>query len=126
MKSIVSALNAISASIDSLTKAIQNKNSKYYNYSPQTTTTTTTGYQEYSYNRITVREDQAIKAIYQAMTDKGSYPEHHEYIVRELENKWPALYKALQELVSAKNNSFNKMTRQKTKDSFWKNNNLSQ
>lgn len=125
MKSIISALNAIANSIDNLTKAIQNKNNKYYNYSPQTTTTTTSGYNPYSYARITVKEEQAIKAIYSAMTDKGAYPEHHDHVVRELQTKWPVLYKALQELVSAKNTHYNTITRQKAKEDLWKKQNLS-
>lgn len=120
MKSIVSALYAIVKSIENLTKAIQNKNSNSYYSKPLPPSTTTTTYvsNQYSYIRITVQEEQAMKAIYSALTDKGNHPEHHDYIVRELELKWPVLHKALSEFIAARNQNINNINRQKHAKDF--------
>jgi hypothetical protein len=44
---------------------------------------------------ISQEEKNAIDSIYKALTEKASYPEHYDYVMRELKNKFPDLYKSL-------------------------------
>jgi hypothetical protein len=48
---------------------------------------------------ISQEEKNAIDSIYKALTEKASYPEHYDYVMRELKNKFPDLYKSLDSLV---------------------------
>lgn len=129
MKSI---LNNLILAINNLSAAI-NKKSNYYN---TTTTTTGGGYTypstsspyssgvkitSYTQNKpaeitITREEYDALKAVYNAITDKGSHPKHHDHVARELKTKWPVLDSALKQVVKAcdyKHSSYNKQ--------IWKN-----
>jgi hypothetical protein len=129
MKSI---LNNLILAINNLTAAINKKNNSYNT----TTTSTGTGYtypstsNPYSSNvkvtsyaqnnstevTITREEYNALKAVYNAVTDKGSHPKHHDHVARELKTKWPVLDSALKQVVKAceyKHSSYNKQ--------IWKN-----
>lgn len=55
-------------------------------------------------------EKDAIDSIYKAISDKGSHPDHHDHIMRELSTKWPVLYKALMQLISARKEHYNQQT----------------
>ena len=44
---------------------------------------------------ISEEEKNAIDSIYKTLTEKASYPEHYDYVMRELKNKFPDLYKSL-------------------------------
>ena len=44
---------------------------------------------------ISQEEKNAIDSIYKTLTEKASYPEHYDYVMRELKNKFPDLYKSL-------------------------------
>lgn len=48
---------------------------------------------------ISKAEYDILERIYSALFDKGSYPAHHESVMRELKNKWPVLHLALQDLL---------------------------
>lgn len=52
--------------------------------------------------KVSLKEYFAMKKIANALMDKGSHPKHHDYMIRELQNKWPTLYKALMDLVEAR------------------------
>lgn len=65
---------------------------------------------------VHAEEKLALDAIYKALTDKGSHPDHHDYIMRELSTKWPVLHAALKELISVRNNTYNKPASE-----IWKN-----
>lgn len=52
--------------------------------------------------RVSLKEYFAMKKIANALMDTGSHPKHHDYMIRELQNKWPTLYKALMDLVEAR------------------------
>jgi hypothetical protein len=64
-------------------------------------------------------EKVALDAVYDALTDKGNHPDHHDHIMRELSTKWPVLYKALKQLVVARKESYNLPSSE-----IWKKNNI--
>jgi hypothetical protein len=114
MKSLVSALNNIASAIEKLAAAVKKETPN--SYVPITKTTTSnpyssnvkiTSYPSYPQEvnetsvRITKAQYDALLAIKKALTDKGSHPDHHDHIVRELKTKWPVLSSALDQLVDS-------------------------
>jgi hypothetical protein len=111
MKSLVSALNNIASAIEKLAAALKKETPN--TYSPIAKTTTSNPYSSNvkitSYReeinetsvRITKAQYDALLAIKKALTDKGSYPDHHDHVVRELKIKWPVLSSALDQLLES-------------------------
>jgi hypothetical protein len=108
MNSIARALNNIALSLQaianemrknkevSVVKAVTS-NPNYYN-----TTSKVVTYQENLENDnilITKKEYKALLDIHKALTDKGSHPIHHDHVMRELQTKWPVLFKALNDFM---------------------------
>ena len=56
---------------------------------------------------VTKAERDAIQSIYNIINDKGSHPDHHDHVMRELSTKWPVLHKALLQLVKARKEGYN-------------------
>jgi hypothetical protein len=113
MRSLTNALNNIAAAINNVASSLNRQNN---NLSSKTITsnggytgTKITTYKD-SIDALTVRVDkkehEAIVEIFNAITDKGKYPHHHDDMMRELETKWPVLYKALNNLVKVRSYSF--------------------
>jgi len=112
MKSLTNSINNLAAAINNLAASYKNKNS----YTPISKTTTSnpasnvhiTSFKTYGQQQekqtviITTEEYKALTAIYNAMTDKGAYPDHYDHVRREIAMKWPILSKALNELVKAR------------------------
>lgn len=116
MKLIINALNNIAESINNLANSIkEKKSSSPISIFPQTTTSNPTSsvsnlrYYPSPYSKeqksstvlISKEEYDAIKAIYNALTDKGSHPVHHDSVSREINLKWPVLGRALNDLIKA-------------------------
>lgn len=144
MKSIARAINNVAIAISNLAKMIApvNEPKQIINTSNPTVTSNPAGghvkitsiYQGKSFYEdkkenawnspriahIPQEEKVAVDAIYNALVDKGKHPDHHDYIMRELSTKWPVLHKALKELMSVRNNTYNKTTSDiwKTKDKW--------
>jgi hypothetical protein len=124
MKSLIKALNNIASAIEKLANSL--KKDVLNSYTPVNKTITSNPYssnvkvtsyrEEYNNTFIRIPKDQydALIAIKEALTDKGSYPEHHDYIVRELKTKWPVLSSALDKLL----NSYSYVN--KNSKSIWK------
>lgn len=130
MKSLINTLNNLAWSISKLAGAINAKTtsietkpvvktqeSQRYTIKPKSTITSNpntdvkvTPYTAYEKDtiRITKKEYDALRAIYNAMTDKGSHPKHHDIIVKDLKTKWYTLHKALEDLVQARSYSYKK------------------
>ena len=51
-------------------------------------------------------ENDIINRILIALTNKGSRPKHHDYIMRQLKSTWPILYNALMELVEVRKDHY--------------------
>lgn len=125
MKSLTNSINNLAAAINNLAASYKSKNS----YTPISKTTTSnptsnvhiTSFKTYEQEKqtiiITVEEYKALTAIYKAITDKGSYPDHHDHVRREIDVKWPTLSKALNELVKARSYYTNSASKYK---SIWK------
>lgn len=141
MKSIINALNSIAESINNLANSIkENRSSSPVSIVPQTITSNPTSsvsnlrYYPSPYSKeskstsktivVSIEEYNAIKAIYNALTDKGSHPVHHDSVSKEIHFKWPVLGKALNQLVNAyaknhfKQNKYDSM--HKTYKDIWK------
>ena len=67
---------------------------------------------------ITKAEKEAVDAIHNAIVEKGSHPDHHDHIMRELSTKWPVLHKALLQLVKSRKESYNQAYTYR--DNIWK------
>ncbi len=119
MKAIARALNNIAIAITNLSKSLSPIKEEIKPNIPLPNTVTsnpsspnvkiTSIYQNKNYkmSHIPYDEKVAIDAIYNALTDKGKHPDHHDYIMRELSNKWPVLYEALKKLIVARKESYN-------------------
>lgn len=119
MNSIARALNNIALSLNSIAKAIEN--SKKVEVTPSITsnpvsnvTYTITsaqqsGIKNNSYEKVSIpkEEKEAIDAIYDALINKGDYPHHHDHVVREMNTKWPVLFKALDNLTKVRKKYYN-------------------
>lgn len=121
MRSIINAINNLSMAINNLASAMNSKKvfndavSKPTTSNPYSANSTITSYYSYTYPQdknsasiISNAEHKALRKIYDAITDKGPYPHHHDHIMKELKTKWPTLYKALDELIFARTNPKNK------------------
>ena len=117
MNSIAKALNNIAQSLQAIATAILS--SKRIDVRPTVTSNPTSNtvvskmkkypdtstsnnlkskFQDYLPSKIvhiSEEEKNAIDSIYKALTEKASYPEHYDYVMRELRNKFPDLYKSL-------------------------------
>jgi hypothetical protein len=119
MKAIATALNNIAIAITNLGKNLSPIKQEIKTNTPVSNTITsnpgnpnvkiTSIYQNKNYkmSHIPYDEKVAIDAIYDALTDKGKHPDHHDYIMRELSNNWPVLYNALKKLIVARKESYN-------------------
>ena len=124
MKAII---NNLILAINNLAAAINKKNSShtttsnpYYTYpstsNPYSSNVKVTSYYQKDLSAtISAEEYDALEAVYKALTDKGSYPKHHDHVARELKVKWPTLNKALDQLVKARNSKRNPST-----NTIWK------
>ena len=129
MKSISKILNGVAAAIQNLAAIITPSNPKKIDYKTKTITSNP------SYSNVKITSDVKVKqpkayeisnpqfvnklshipkaekdaldAIYKAIVDKGSHPDHHDHLVRELSTKWPVLHKALAQLVRARKENYN-------------------
>lgn len=124
MKSLINALNNIASAIEKLANSLKKDAPNSYIHTNKTITSNpyssnvkVTSYREENNSTsVTITKDQydALIAIKKALTDKGSYPKHHDYIVRELKIKWPVLSSALDKLI----NSYSYVN--KNSKSIWK------
>lgn len=134
MNSIARALNNIAYAISNLASAITppkvnepkavnttiTSNPSYEAVKVTSTAVTTTypKHNHYSFGpknspviaRVTQQEKDALEAIYKALSDKGSHPDHHDHIMRELSTKWPVLHSALNKLLLARKEYYNQST----------------
>jgi hypothetical protein len=107
MKSLTNAIFSVATALNRIAAAIENKSSVQtvtaypttVTSNPSTSTKTTIytplnpSTTSFSYDLKIIIDD-----IYKALSDKGSYPEHHDHVLRELKIKWPVLHNALQRL----------------------------
>lgn len=100
MKSISNALNNIAIALGNIALAIDSKNKNSFtfsnsitsNNSPKATSTTITT----SNNHVHVTSaDVYNKILYEAFTNKGPNPKHHDSMMDDLRRKWPVLFYAL-------------------------------
>jgi len=117
MKSLITSINNLVLAINNLTASLNKKDSGYSTPASYPSATTsnpyssnvkiTSYYEPKSYEpksssvTISRQEYEAIKSIYSALTNKGSYPKHHDHVARELKTKWPVLNNALDLFVKA-------------------------
>lgn len=115
VKEIYNLLIKIDANIEKLVKNTS-KSSGYYSETPykvkfppvKPEQKPVTSYNNYNQRHVTYDEWHALDEVYMCLVDKGSHPDHHDYIMRELENKWPILFNNLKKLVEAKEAAINK------------------
>ena len=129
MRSIARSLNTIALAINNLAKALGppkeqvvtlpalGNNTSSPRNSIAKNVTITSLYQGKNYNKdnqqspkiahIHQQEKLALDAVYNALTDKGNHPDHHDHIMRELSTKWPVLHNALKQLVIARKETYN-------------------
>ena len=100
MKSITNALNNIAIALGNIALAIDSKNKNSFtssnsitsNNSPKPTSTTITT----SNNHVHITSaDVYNKMLYEAFTNKGPNPKHHDSMMDDLRRKWPVLFYAL-------------------------------
>jgi hypothetical protein len=100
MKSISNALNNIAIALGNIALAIDSKNKNSFtfsnsitsNNSPKATSTTITT----SNNHVHITSaDVYNKILYEAFTNKGPNPKHHDSMMYDLRRKWPVLFYAL-------------------------------
>ena len=112
MKSLITSINNLVLAINNLTASLNKKDSGYSTPTSYPSATTSnpyssnvkiTSYYESKSSTVTISREEynALKNIYSALTDKGSYPKHHDHVARELKLKWPVLNKALEQFVKA-------------------------
>lgn len=127
MKSIARALNNIAIAITNLGRALAPVKEESKDIPVSNTVTSNPGnpnlkitsiYQNKNYkiSHVPYEEKAAIDAIFNALTDKGSHPDHHDHVMKELATKWPTLHKALNQFVLARKATYNASTSQ-----IWKN-----
>jgi murein L,D-transpeptidase YcbB/YkuD len=126
--SIASALNRIAAALEtkSLIQPKQlsliNKHDRVNNSTTTTTTVPTVSSvyysNEYSTVHISRQEKNALDRVYNAISEKGVNPKHHDKIMSDLSKKWPTLSSALIALVAAKSKS-DKQTLNKNTSNIW-------
>ena len=100
MKSISNALNNIAIALGNIALAIDSKNKNSFtfsnsitsNNSPKPTSTTITTFD----NHINISSsDVYAKTLYEAFTNRGPNPKHHDIMMDDLRKKWPVLFYAL-------------------------------
>lgn len=122
MKSIVTALNNIALSLNSIARAISQ--SKTITPVSQTTSngtaynTTITSKVQY----LSSDEKVILNRIHSALTDKGNNTYHHDKIRKRLREDWPVLSRALDDLEQLFSNNSNV----KIKDYYQKHSHYSQ
>ena len=122
MKSLIASINNLVLAINNLTSSLNKKNSTYSSTTtsnPYSSNVKITSYYEPKSSTVNIprQEYEALQSIYNALTDKGSHPKHHDHVRREIELKWPTLSKALSQLVTAHNQYHNPPTK---KNQIWK------
>jgi hypothetical protein len=132
MKSLITSINNLVLAINNLTASLNKKdsgNSTPASYpsattsNPYSSNVKITSYYETKSSSVTIsrQEYEALKNIYSALTDKGSYPKHHDHVARELKLKWPVLNKALEQFVKAYQVKHNPSTKYKpSAKNIWK------
>ena len=127
MNSIARALNNIALSITNLGKTIATNKEQTVNLPVSNTVTSNPGnptvkitsiYEGKNYYEkgsqtskvahIPYEERVALDAIYDALTNKGKHPDHHDHVMRELSTKWPVLHRALKQLLLARKETYNR------------------
>lgn len=119
MNSIARALNNIAISINKLSDAVASSKKLSPTPFPKVTTTsnpipvvTKITEKEISKSQainnvvgtmvhISRAEGEAIRSVFNAVTNKGINPVLHDKMMAKLKSEWPVLYKALDELVAA-------------------------
>jgi len=105
MKNITRALNNIADALNNIASAITSKD-KYKLTPISSTKPTTSNPVSINYTQFasyTKDQNEVVANIVKILNEKGSYPEHHESVMRDLSVKWPNLYLALQDLITAYN-----------------------
>lgn len=106
MKTIISILTKISQDLARIADSLQSKNLNYSNniYSATKTSNPTnatiTKFSTFTSSRTP--QDEAINRIYDAVTNKGTNPKHHDKMMQKLRIQWPTLHSAITALVIAK------------------------
>lgn len=105
MKSLINAINNLANAVNRL--ADKKTNISYTNtsnpgYSNVKVKSTYIKEAEQETVRISKQEYDALTQIYNAYTYKGSHPDHHDHMIRELKTKWFTLYTALNNLSTAR------------------------
>ena len=114
MKSISNALNNIAIALGNIALAIDSKNKNSFtpsnsitsNNSPKPTSITITSVDKHVHIRDAVNIGTApdvynrtkwsiFKMLYEAFTNKGPNPKHHDSMMDDLRRKWPVLFYAL-------------------------------
>jgi hypothetical protein len=111
MRRIANGLFAIAASLNRVANALETKNTVILPNNVSTTSTnpyivkkTETSNPGYEKGKISLQQkmptqlESIASQIYKALSDKGSHPDHHEHVMREMKTKWPVLFTALDRL----------------------------
>ena len=120
INNLILAINNLAAAINKKNSSHTTTSNPYYTYpstsNPYSSNVKVTSYYQKDLSaNISAEEYDALEAVYKALTDKGSYPKHHDHVARELKVKWPTLNKALDQLVKARNSKRNPST-----NTIWK------
>lgn len=120
INNLILAINNLAAAINKKNSSHTTTSNSYYTYpstsNPYSSNVKVTSYYQKDLSaNISAEEYDALEAVYKALTDKGSYPKHHDHVARELKVKWPTLNKALDQLVKARNSKRNPST-----NTIWK------
>lgn len=120
INNLILAINNLAAAINKKNSSHTTTSNPYYTYpstsNPYSSNVKVTSYYQKDLSaNISAEEYDALEAVYKALTDKGSYPKHHDHVARELKVKWPTLNRALDQLVKARNSKRNPST-----NTIWK------
>jgi hypothetical protein len=120
MNSIIKALNNIASSLNAIAVAITNSKKVQPVSLPEkpaitsnpisNVKITTASFNPKPQEMVSIpkEEKKAIDAIYDTVVVKGVNPEHHDQIMREIKDKWPVLFKALNNLVDVRRRHYNR------------------
>ena len=113
MNSIAKAINNVALSLSRIATALEYKKiettpisqKKLFlnptetsnpNYTKVTSTITAI---PVSMTSVPRNEGQAFDAIYNTLVNKGTHPDHYDFLMREIKTKWPSLWQNLQDII---------------------------
>lgn len=106
MRSLINAINNLAHAINNLASSRSSVNvyPKTITSNPKSNVNITSFKSSYGTDAVTITklEYDALTAIYNALTDRGTHPEHHDHLMRELKTKWPVLHNALNNLINSR------------------------